>query len=74
MLSARVHRVAVARCSQADNQEYRLHVNEVDLLATRALCQERFDTIAPIICEVFSGMCGCSGNSHGALIFSSLRL
>jgi hypothetical protein len=74
MLSAQVLHVAVVRCSQVGSREYRSDVSEEDLRATRALCWERSDTVAPLICEASSGMCDYSGNSHGALIFSSLRL
>lgn len=74
MLSARDLHGAVGRGSQIRGQEYRLDVFGEDLQAIRALCQEMFDTVAPLICGASSGMCGCSGNSHGALKFSLLRL
>ena len=74
MLSARDLQLVVSRDSQFRSQEYRSDVFGEDLQATRALCREKFDTVAPLICEASSGMCDYSGNSHGALIFSSLRL
>ena len=74
MLSARDLHGAVGRDSQIRAQEYRSDVFGEGLQAIRALCQEIFDTVAPLICGASSGTCGCSGNSHGALILSSLRL